>query len=234
MKLNFWVKAAILIVLWLLLAYLIQLERSKKDQQIVGELAFVFPSCEGVNLWEDSIDFSQIDSLIKALKINAVVMDISEVDYRKKKFPDRNYQLINESALKNKLHVYLINPETLVVNEGWKRFSPSTFYPIQYNYAPYFTKDSLINYWSLRKQKHLSLMDTIQASSGIRFIRNLRNGTLDSMYQIQILYSTSFRNKVNELVFKNVGLRWLIVVHRPAHGYSWLSFRKTPRYRVLN
>lgn len=223
----------ILTLIWLLLAWLILQERNKKDNQIVGEVLLLFPTCEGVNLWPKPMNELQMDSLIKHYSIDGVIMDISPQENENANYPDDNFRIIAEVAKKLSLPLYCIHPETLKINYGWKMLNPTTFYPKDYDYHPFIDAQQLSSYWGNKQLKHFSVMDSLQSFHGMEFIRGLRNGQLDSMYHIQLVYKTEFFKQVNRIVFKKPYSRWLIVVHRPIHGFTWYSFTQTPRYRVL-
>lgn len=233
MKFNWWVKAFLLATLWLLLAWLIQRERDKKDQQIVGELMFMFPGCEGVSLWDFNWNQRQFDSLIKVNRIAGVIMDLKPQALQRQLFPDSNFLKLYQAALTAEIPVYCFNPETLKVNYGWKMLNPDVFYASQYDYHQFIADSSLRSYWSSKTPARSCLMDSADALSGMSFIRNLRDGKHDSLYHIELLKSVEFRKKLNEVVFKKPHQRWLVAVHQPVHGFTYMFFRKTPRYQVL-
>ncbi len=233
MKLSWWVKVIILTSLWLVLAWLIQRERDKKDREVVGELMFMFPVCDSVPLWQNSLNQSQFDSLLKIHQIDGVIFDLNQQAYQKGNFPDDNFRMLNQAALAAQVPVYAFNPDTLEIKYGWKMLTPEVFYQKDFDYHPYLTSDAIRAYWKSYAPTEKLFMDSTTATPGLNFIKLLRPlGKMD-VYTRQLYFSRSFQKQVNELVFRNPYRRWLIMVHQPAHGYSWLVFNNTPRYRVL-
>lgn len=233
MRFNWWMKAAILTALWLGLAWLIHQERSKKDETIVGELAFMFPTCDGIPFWSSSLSQQQFDSILKTLQIDGVVFDLSPQAQQQQQFPDSNFLLLNKAAQTAQIPVFAFNPDTLKVNYGWKMLNPEVFVPQDFDYHLHLSQERINTYWKPFQPTSPKLLDSSLAVQGLRFLKLLDAVNQHEVYMRQLYFSRSFQKQINELVFRNPHRRWLIMVHQPAHGYTWINFNNTPRYRVI-
>lgn len=233
MKFNWWLKAILLATLWLLLAWLIQREREKKDKEIVGELMFMFPFCDGIPFWNVSLSQQAFDSVLKRYRIDGVIFDLHQQAVNQQQFPDSNFLLLHRAAQAASLPVYSFNPDTLRVNYGWKMFNPDVFYPNDFDYHLHLSKERINTYWKPFQPTSPKLLDSNLAVQGLRFLKLLDAVNQHQVYMRQLFFSRSFQKKVNEVVFRNPHRRWLIMVHQPAHGYTWINFNNTPRYRII-